>query len=141
MKNWKIWTAFLSVFAAGIFTGVLGTGLYMQNHFAKPKTMKEFHERLRNRFMDRMIKEVRPDEDKIPAIKEIVSRTTREVESVRQKAHPQVKGIFKSSEAQIKKLLTQEQAKRFDKMLEHMKKRRFSLFRLPPPPPPHFEEE
>jgi len=136
MKNWKIWTAFLAVFAAGILIGVVSIGLVIQHNFPPKGDHAAFREKMKSRFMTRFIDKVEPDTKDIPAIEAIMTDTISKLEKVRMETDPKVKAILKNGEKRIKLNLTGEQAKRFDEMIENHKKRRFNLLRLPPPPPP-----
>ena len=136
MKNWKIWTAFLTVFASGIIVGVVGVGLVIQHHFDQEKDHAEFRETLKHRFMTHFIEEVQPDTKDIPAIKTAMSETMDELEKIRAETGPRFKAILEKGNKKIKSYLTGEQIKRFDEMIDSFKKRRFNFLRLPPPPPP-----
>ncbi len=136
MKNWKIWTAFLTVFAAGIIAGAVGVGVIMKYHFMPPRNPAEFRQIMRQRLLDDIMENVHPDPAAIPDIKETLHQILNEVEEIRREMHPRIKGIFENGKERIKAHLTPDQAIKFDKMTEEQKKGRFGFLRLPPPPPP-----
>ncbi|XPV75601.1 MAG: hypothetical protein ACNI27_13275 [Desulfovibrio sp.] len=135
MKNWKVWAAFLAVFAAGALAGVLGSGLYMQSKFSHKMKPQEFRKEMRERFMARLIDEVNPDKEKYPAIKESIRISVEEMGAFRAKMQPQIRDIFQRGEERVKAHLTPEEIVKFDKMLEKLHRRKFGLFKFPPPPP------
>ena len=136
MKNWKVWTAFLTVFATGIIVGVVGVGLVIQQHFERPRDMGKFHTTMRARLVKDIVDTVQPDESAIPAIREAVDETLAELEKVRTDTQPRVKAILEKGRKRIIAHLTPEQAVLRDRMAEERKRGKFGFFRLPPPPPP-----
>ena len=136
MKNWKVWTAFLSVFAAGAIIGAAGLGLTLHLHMKPPRDREEFHARVRGHLIEQLVREVHPDKDAIPAIEQALDLTLRELEAIRQGVEPRIKETFERGHDRIRQHLTPEQRDRFDAMLKAMRPGGFGLFRPPPPPPP-----
>lgn len=136
MKNWKIWTAFLTVFASGIIIGVVGVGLIIQHQFPPGKNPAEFQKAIKHRFMTNFIEEVQPDANDIPAIEAAMDETMNEFDAVRTETGPRFKAILEKGNERIRSHLTEEQVERFDEMIDDFKKRRFNFLRFPPPPPP-----
>jgi len=136
MKKWKIWAAFISVFAAGAIFGVVGFGLTLKMHMKPPRDHAEFRNKVRTHLMERIIDEVEPNPEAIPAISAILDQTMVELDAFKKENHPKLKGIFTSGRKRIKEQLTAEQQQRFDSLVDDMRNRRFNFFRPPPPPPP-----
>lgn len=136
MKNWKVWTSFLTVFVAGVLVGVLGVGIALKLHFAPPRDQAQFHNMMRARILGTIKKEVRPDPAAIPAIEAAIDQSMQELETIRKEMHPRIKGAFDKGKERIKAHLTPEQRKRFDAVIKERREGKFDFFRLPPPPPP-----
>jgi len=135
MNKWKIWTAFLTVFATGIIVGVLGVGLVMQHHFKPPRDHAAFLKTMRQRFLEDITEKVQPDLSAIPAIKVALDETIDELDSIRNETHPKIKAVLEKGRERIKAHLTPEQTKRLDQMIQDRRSGKFSFFRLPPRPP------
>jgi len=136
MKSWKVWTAFLSVFVAGVIVGAAGLGITLRFHMKPPRDMQEFHARVRSHLLEHLMDEVQPDQAAIPAIAKSLDQTLHELEAIRESVDPKVKATFERGHERIRQHLTPEQRKRFDAMLKNMRSSGFGLFRPPPPPPP-----
>ncbi|BDQ33581.1 hypothetical protein [Pseudodesulfovibrio portus] len=136
MKNRKVWTAFLSVFVAGVIVGAAGLGMTLRFHMKPPRDRQEFHAKVRSHLLEELVEEVRPDKAAIPAIAASLDQTLHELEAIRESVDPKVKATFERGHERIRQQLTPEQIKRFDAMLENMRTGKFGLFRPPPPPPP-----
>lgn len=136
MKSWKVWAAFLSVFAAGIIVGVAGLGLTLHFHMKPPRDMKEFHATVRTHLLEQLMREVRPDEAAVPAIGQALDQTLKELEAIRESVKPKVKEAFERGHDRIRQYLTPKQRDRFNAMLKAIRRDPFGLFRPPPPPPP-----
>lgn len=136
MKNWKIWTAFLSVFITGIIVGVVGVGFVLQHHFGKPRDTARFKAMMKERLLSEIREEVRPDASAIPGISKAIEELIEELGAIRKEAHPRVKAAFEKGKEQMKLHLTPEQSKRLDELSAKRRKGKFGFLRLPPPPPP-----
>ena len=133
MQRWKVWTAFLTVFAAGVIVGVAGLGLVMKIHMAPPKNPAEFHQRMRQHMVEEFMETVRPDPDRRTEAKAAISAVFDRLDALREDTRPRIEAILKDGEQRIKSLLTPEQAARFDRLIEE--KKRPGPFGPPPPPP------
>ena len=133
MQRWKVWTAFLTVFAAGVIVGVAGLGLTMKMHMAPPKDPAEFHRRMRQHMVEEFMETVRPDPDRKAEAEAVLNSIFDRLDGLREDTRPQIEAILKDGKEQLKSLLTPEQAARFDRMIEE--KRRPGPFGPPPPPP------
>ncbi|MGL1861356.1 MAG: hypothetical protein OCC46_02405 [Pseudodesulfovibrio sp.] len=136
MKNWKIWGAFLTVFATGVIVGVIGVGLVIQQHYGPPKDRAEFRENMRKHVVEKFLETVRPDAAAIPNIEAILDQMLSELHAIREEMRPRHKAIMEKSKQQVMQHLTPEQAQRFENMLQNRHRGKFGFLRLPPPPPP-----
>lgn len=136
MNNWKIWVAFLSVFAAGILAGVVGFGFVLKMHFGSPPPPGEFHKMIQSHMLEDIKKEVRPDDAAMPEIKAAIEQVMTEMDALRQENDPKVQAIFDKGRERIEAQLTPEQVERFKKLRDKRRKGKFGFFEFPPPPPP-----
>lgn len=134
MQRWKVWTAFLTVFAAGIIVGAAGLGLVLKMHFAPPKDPAEFHHRMREHMIADFMETVRPDTAKIPALTAEIGALFDRLDALRTETQPRIKAILKDGETRIRAYLTPEQAERYERMIRD-RRRGPGLFPPPPPPP------
>jgi len=135
MLRWKVWAAFLTVFAAGVIVGAAGLGLMLKLHFAPPKDPVAFHQKMRRHMVEEFMEAVRPEAAKVPAIRQEIESVFDQLDALREDIRPRTATILKDSEVRIKALLTPEQAERFDQLIKE-KRRGPGLLELPPPPPP-----
>lgn len=134
--NWKIWTAFLSIFVAGAFAGAVGVGVYMKFHFGKHRTPEDFRAKMESRLYNDIVKEVRPAESALPEIKAAIGRVLDELHGIHEESRPRIKAAFEKGRKEIESHLTPEEIERFNDLREKRRKGDFGFFRLPPPPPP-----
>lgn len=139
MRNWKIWTAFLTVFITGIIVGVVGVGLVLNHHFGNRGDVASFHANMRERMIRDIREDVRPNPDALPAIEAAIDATLQELRAIRREADPRVRAALSNGRDRIRAHLTPEQAERFDRMIEARRNGKFGFLRLPPPPPPRPE--
>ncbi len=135
MKNWKIWTAFLTVFIAGISVGVFGSGLYVK-HRLHPRNHNpaEFHKIIKERMLSHIQNEVHPSPEIMPAIESILDETLDKARDLRREVHPRIKTILEDGQSRIKALLPPEQQERFEAFTKRLREQPHKY--LPPPPPP-----
>ena len=136
MKRWKIWTAFLSVFAVGVLVGVVGVGVFLKHHFSMPSDPETFRESMKTRIVEKIVDRVEPDAAALPEIEAIVDDVVTDMDAVRSEAFPKIKATLERARTRLEQTLTPEQMERFDEMIEERRQGRFGLLQLPPPPPP-----
>lgn len=137
MKNWKIWTALLAVFILGATAGVFGTGMYLKHRFHSHGDPAAFHEKMRQRILNRIMDRIEPAPENRKAVKQAILATINEAEQLRMEVDPKLKEIFKRGQNRVRELLAPDARKRFDLMVEEFDRRRGDR-PFPPPPPPLF---
>ncbi|MGB9500459.1 MAG: hypothetical protein ACKVE4_12125 [Dissulfuribacterales bacterium] len=112
MKRLKAISGILAIFALGIMTGVLGTGLVVKQR------IESFHEKgsppIRPMFMKRIGNRL----DLTPAqrveVEKILDTLQIELREVRRNFYPKIQAAFDNCFEQIKKHLTDSQKKKLD---------------------------
>lgn len=112
MKRLKAIAGITAIFALGIMTGVLGTGLLVEHR------IESFHEKgfrsIRPMFMKKIGKQL----DLTPAqrveVDKILVQLRSELREIRQGFRPKIKSAFDNSFEQIKTNLTEPQKKKLD---------------------------
>ena len=119
--RWKLISGLLLVFALGILTGSLGTGLYLKHRLAplikEPRTRKTF-------IMKRLSKELHLTSDQKTKIEPIVDQMIEKRREYYLKNRPEIKKIMAQGFAQIREELNEEQRKKLDALREKFDKRR-----------------
>lgn len=133
MKKWKLLTGLALVFAFGLLVGSFGTGAYIKHRFGPPKRdpsamraflLKKFSQKLdltdkqRNEF------------------KRLIDQVGDTLENHFRKTHSEIGNIIDQGSSQMRKILSPEQQKRFDEMLEKFKRHRESRHKFGPHGPP-----
>jgi Spy/CpxP family protein refolding chaperone len=137
MKHWKVWGAFLAVFAAGAVVGVMGLAFVLQQQFGRPMDHADFRQKMQARLMADLVDTVRPDKAALPAIEKALNQTLDELDAHRAKERPEIEAILENGKKALFEYLTPEQRQRFEKMEKDHKGHKFGFLRLPPPPPLH----
>jgi len=133
MQRWKVWTAFLTVFAAGVIVGVAGFGLVLKFHLIPPGDPAEFHRKMRQHMVEEFMETVRPDPDKAAAIQAEIESVFDRLDALRDEARPRIEAILRESKQRIEGMLTPEQVDRLERLIKE--KKRPGLLGPPPPPP------
>jgi len=119
--RWKLISGLLLVFALGILTGSLGTGLYLKHRLAplikEPRTRKTF-------IMKKLSKELHLTSDQKTKIEPIVDQMIEKRREYYLKNRPEIKKIMAQGFAQIREELNEEQRKKLDALREKFYKRR-----------------
>jgi len=119
--RWKLISGLSLVFALGILTGSLGTGLYLKHRLAplikEPRTRKTF-------IMKRLSKELHLTSDQKTKIEPIVDQMIEKRREYYLKNRPEIKKIMAQGFAQIREELNEEQRKKLDALREKFNKRR-----------------
>jgi len=136
MYNWKIWTAFLAVFLAGVLSGVAGTGLYLKLHFAPPPDRETYREQMGDRLSSTLSRELGLTGETAEAVRTEVIATLDRLEAVHAALRPRARAVIAEGIRRVKDHLSEPQQAELDELIRRNRERPFSLFRLPPPPPP-----
>ena len=122
MNRFKLATGIILIFALGVLTGVLGSGMYFKQRVenfreAGPPARKEM---LMKR-LTRRLELTPPQQEKVAVIFE---EMREQLFSLRTKHRPELERIREEGHARIKAILLPEQQKQFDEMMARLKERR-----------------
>ena len=122
MNKLKLATGIILIFALGVLTGMLGSGMYFKQriehfHETGPQARKEM---LMKRLTHRL--ELTPQQQE--QIAGIFDDMREQLFSLRSRHKPDLERIREQGHARIKDILSPEQQKQFDEMTARMKKRR-----------------
>ena len=124
----KVIAGVLVVFLLGVVIGVLGTGIFIRHGIRKftqrePGTHRTF-------FMRRLSRELKLTQAQKPDVEKIVAEADVEIHEFIQQSRFEFTEIMQRRNAQLKEILSPEQQKKLDEMLERIQKR------WNPQPPP-----
>ena len=113
--------AVLCVFISGVIVGIVGHDLHMKHMFDRmrhspPGDKGDF-------IVNRMQKELGLTEAQVSKIRPIVKEGDRKVSELRDTFHPKMKEILDLTMEQVKKELSDEQKREFEKIHRRMKER------------------
>ena len=133
MKKWKLVTGLALVFAFGLLVGSFGTGLYFKHHFIHPKrdpsAMRAF---LLKKFSQKLdLTEVQKNE-----FKKLIDQVGDALEDHFRKTHSEIGTIVDQGSSQMKKVLSTDQQKKFDELIEKFKRHRKGRPKFGPHGPP-----
>jgi len=133
MKKWKLVTGLALVFAFGLLVGSFGTGVYIKHRFAPPNRdpsamraflLKKFSQKLN--LTDKQKNE----------FKRLIDQVGDKLEDHFRKTHSEIGNIVDQGSSQMRKILSPDQQKKFDEMLEKFKRHRKSRHEFGPHRPP-----
>jgi Spy/CpxP family protein refolding chaperone len=113
--KWKLASAFLLVFIAGVTTGGLLSTLHVRRHFLGPPHSGEMGERMREHM--RRALDLTPEQ--AAKIAPIIDATSAKLESIRVETAQRVRNAMEESERQIAPELTPEQQKKLHELKLH----------------------
>lgn len=126
MKLFKAIAGITAIFALGIMTGVLGTGLMVRHR------MEMFHEKGPPPIKPMLMKRLSNRLDLTPAQREAVGKILDELQvqirELRHDFHPKIKAAFDSSFERIREQLTDAQKRQLEVLLKELPDH-FPLFR------------
>ena len=130
MKKWKLVTGLALVFIFGLLVGSFGAGLYMKHHFIHPrKNPPEMRAFLLKRFSQKLdLTEEQKNE-----FKAIIDQVGERLEEHFRKTHSEIGEIVEPGFSQMKKVLSPDQQKKFDEVMEKFKRHRDSKNKFGPP--------
>ena len=133
MKKWKLVTGLAFVFAFGLLVGSFGTGVYFKHRFTTPKrdpsAMRAF---LLKKFSQKLNLTVKQKNE----FKRLIDQVGDKLEEHFRKTHSEIGNIVDQGSSQMRKVLSPDQQKKFDEMLEKFKRHRKSRHKVGPHGPP-----
>jgi hypothetical protein len=133
MKKWKLVTGLALVFAFGLLVGSFGTGVYIKHRFVPPKrdpsAMRAF-------LLKKFSQKLDLTEEQKNEFKKLIDQTGGKLEDHFRKAHSEIAKIVEPGFSQMREVLSPDQQKKFDEMIEKFKRHRKSGRKFGPPGPP-----
>ena len=130
MKKWKLVTGVALVFVLGVVVGSLGTEFYHKYLFARhkkdPSARKVF-------ILKRFSRDLDLREDQKNEFKSIIDQLENKREALFQHGHSEFVKMMDQGFLEMKKVLSPDQQKKFDEMLEKFKRRKKSRHKFGPP--------
>jgi hypothetical protein len=122
-RRWVTLVLCTIIFLAG---GVVGWGLTVcrQQEEEWPRPQKTFEQR-RDRFTDRIAGKLDLTPEQTDELREIVGRRIRAFEAIREKILPEMKAQHEALDRELRPLLNEEQAKRWDELYAELNQRWF----------------
>lgn len=122
MNRLKLATGIVLIFALGLLTGALGSGLYFKYRIeqfrdAGPETR-------RGMLMDRLTRRLDLTPDQQQQVAAIFDEMRDELSALREKHRPDLQRIKEEGHARIRAILNDDQKRQFDEMIEHLQQRR-----------------
>ena len=130
MKKWKLVTGLALVFILGLLVGSFGAGLYMKHHFIHPrKNPSEMRAFLLKRFSQKLDL----TEEQKNGFKAIIDQVGERLDEHFRKTHSEIGEIVEPGFSQMKKVLSPDQQKKFDEVIEKFKRHKDSKNKFGPP--------
>jgi len=130
MKKWKLVTGLALVFAFGLLVGSFGTGVYIKHRFASPKrdpsAMRAF-------LLKKFSQKLDLTEEQKNEFKKLIDQAGDKLEDHFRKSHSEIAKIVEPGFSQMREVLSPDQQKKFDEMIEKFKRHRASKSRFGPP--------
>jgi Spy/CpxP family protein refolding chaperone len=121
MKNVRPVYCIVIVFLLGALGGALATHLYYK---CRTDTGKGYNGQQREeRILNRLDRELGLSPTQKEQVRGIVRETMKEIRQVRRQYRPQMQAIIEKSQREVAVLLTPDQRKKFEKMIEEKKER------------------
>jgi Spy/CpxP family protein refolding chaperone len=136
MKRWKLLAGVAFVFVLGIMVGSLGTKLYFEHRFSRPRggppAMRAF-------LLKKFSQELDLTEEQKSEFKKSIDLLDVKLREHFRKSHSEIGGIISQGQSQMRGVLTTNQQEKFDKLIERFERRRktegqFGPRRRPPRP-------
>ncbi|MBW2593566.1 MAG: hypothetical protein JRE58_11335, partial [Deltaproteobacteria bacterium] len=130
MKRWKIFTGIFLIFALGVVSGVLGTGLFIKHRILEFRGGAPF---VRDRFLvRRLTRELDLTVGQQEKICRILTGMRVRHQDFFQARRSEITQIINNELAAIKKELTVEQQEKLDRLLEKLRRHRSRFHDNPP---------
>ena len=126
-NNYKLWIAvsFMAIFAAGIVGGVvLERHVLDQKPERQYRTSREGSRDAGNRFFDKMVVELSLTPEQQEQMREIFKNSEERIKNLRGEMDKQFHALRAQFVEEIKSILTEEQIRKYDAMIEEYRARR-----------------
>jgi len=128
----RVYVYFAATFLLGVLAGGAGM-LFYGWRMGPPKG-----EGVRERILDRMTRRLDLNPSQVEQIRAIMEHTGRRIDLLRRQHSPEYDAVRAEARDEMRKVLTPEQAVKFDEMVKKFEEhhKRLDQRRGPPPPPP-----
>ncbi len=116
MQNWKPLVGVVAIFALGVITGALGAGAFVKHE--ADNVVAGGPDAVRASFVHRLGRELKLTDSQREQVTTIVAQSQSELATIRRDVQPRVNAALDSGADQIRPLLTAEQRKKFDAIVE-----------------------
>jgi len=129
MKKWKLVTGLALVFAFGLLVGSFGTGVYIKHRFALPKRDPSA---TRAFLLKKFSQKLNLTEEQKNEFKKLIDQAGGKLGDHFRKSHSEIAKIVEPGLSQMREVLSADQQKKFDEMLEKFKRHRKSRHKFSP---------
>lgn len=123
----------LILFGSGLIVGFFGARLSSEHGTL---ALLHGHEHFAEMALQRLRVDLDLSDEQVKKLRPIMMETARKLAEIRQEQEPKIQTVLENDFSSIKKILTPEQAERFDAKIKDLRERRRSMERFGPPPPP-----
>jgi Spy/CpxP family protein refolding chaperone len=132
MKKWKLFAGVALVFVLGVAAGSLGTGIYHKYRFDRHKgdlsAKKAF-------ILKKFSQELDLTEKQEDEFKRLIDQMGDKLEDHFRKTHSEIGKIIEPGFSQMRRTLSPDQQKKFDKLIEKFRRHKKSKSKFGPPRP------
>ena len=133
MKKWKLVTGLALVFAFGLLVGSFGTGAYIKHRFAPPKRDPSA---MRSFLLKKFSHKLNLTEEQRNEFKRLIDQAGDKLDDHFRKSHSEIAEIVEPGLSQMREILSTDQQKKFDELIEKFKRHRKSRHKFGPHGPP-----
>jgi len=129
MKNWKLLTGLVLVFAFGLLVGSFGTGVYIKHRFVPPKRDPSA---VRAFLLKKFSHKLDLTEEQKNEFKKLIDQAGDKLDDHFRKSHSEIAEIVEPGLSEMREILSPDQQKKFDEMIERFKRHRKSRHKFDP---------
>ena len=133
MKKWKLVTGLALVFAFGLLVGSFGTGVYIKHRFVPPKRDPSA---VRAFLLKKFSQKLNLTEEQKNEFKRLIDQAGDKLDDHFRKSHSEIAEIVEPGLSQMREILSPDQQKKFDELIERFKRHRKSRHKFGPHAPP-----
>jgi len=130
MKKWKLVTGLALVFAFGLLVGSFGTGVYIKHRFAPPKRDPSV---MRAFLLKKFSQKLDLTEEQKNEFKKLIDQVGDKLEDHFRKTHSEIGKIIDQGSSQMRRVLSSDQQKKFEELIEKFKRHRKPKSKFGPP--------